>query len=120
MAFGKMGIRAWSREWRQSDWRETIPLASGRECPRCWATVCGGKSWRAHWSKHDDDDDQLAELDQALRTCIESVRVIAVELEKRGVVTIRGGGGEDPEVPELRGRVIGNGPLPEEMRGGGE
>ena len=117
MAFGKMGIRAWSKEWRQSDWRETIPLASGRECPKCLATVCGGKSWRGHWSKHDEDEDRLEEMHQQLVALSKAMRHLAIEA---GHGDWYGVEEEAEAVPVLGGRVIGNGPLPEEMRGGGE
>ena len=124
MPFGKMGIRAWSREWRMSDWRETIPLASGRECPDCFATVCSGKSWRAHATMHAEEAAQLEQLDQAVRTLARAVRMLAVEAGHGDWYDA----GERPELDEyagdepeaLTGYVIGSGPLPAETRGGGE
>lgn len=117
MAFGKMGIRAWSREWRMSDWRETIPLASGRECPDCFATVCGGKSWRSHAAKHAEEAGQLDQLDQAVRELARAVRILAREAGHGDWYEHAEEAGEEPAVS---GYVLGNGPLPAETRGGGE
>lgn len=114
MGFKTHSIRAWAKEWRQSDWRETIPLSSGRECPDCLATICGGKSWREHARREAEDAELFNQLVQA-------VRVIATALEKQGIVTVRVDGGEDQDdAAPVGGVVIGSGPLPEEMRGGGK
>ena len=113
MPFKSASIRRWKQEWRQSDWRETIPLSLGRECPECLATVCGGASWRAHEAWHDEQLEWRRRVNSAIRQLA----------AKAGMTEIRPAGEDDDEglgEEPVSGYVLGNGPLPAETRGGGE
>ena len=115
MPFKRQSVRAWEREWRESDWRETIPLASGRECPECWATICSGRSWRAHWAKHTRDGEQRQEMHEQIRVLSKAVRILAVQA---GHADWYPDHHEAVETPPMEGFVIGSGELPPETRGG--
>lgn len=125
MAFKRQSVRAWAREWRESDWRETVPLSSGRECPRpgCKATICGGKAWRDHWAGHDRQDEERrarAEWEEwAVRTIYELCEKAGIDLEPHPSGTeFYLDGMARPKVTD--GYVVGVGELPEELRGGSE
>ena len=122
MPFKRQSVRAWEREWRESDWRETIPLSSGRECPNCWATVCGGKAWRAHWAKHQRDADRIKALQDQVAALSRAVRELAVQAGHADWYPAADEPGESDDLDERLTRkaafVIGRGELPEEMRGG--
>lgn len=117
MLFKGQTVRQWEREWRTSDWRETIPLASGRECPACFGTICSGASWRAHALKEQQDAEELAAMRNQIAVLSRAVHELAIEA-----------GHSDwyPDAPEpaetqvTDGYVIGSGELPAETRGGTE
>jgi hypothetical protein len=73
-------------------WPVIIALYDGRECPRCGALVCGPRAKRKHESYHREIDDAIGELDSS----------------------------SEPEIREAEGYIVGNGPLPASVRGGGE
>ena len=104
-------------EWRKSDWTPTDPLHHSRACPRCKVDVSGGQSWRDHWAWHRAEDDERAMLDHAVRQLARAVRVLALET---GHDDWYARPDEAEDGPVVGGIVIGNGQLPEEMRGGGE
>lgn len=126
--FKTQSVRAWEKEWRESDWRETIPLASGRECPACLATICSGRSWRAHWARHVRDDERLDEMHAQIRVLSKAVRILAVQAGHADWYPAPDAAPEERDWPEdLDERltrktafVLGQGDLPEEMRGGSE
>lgn len=72
-------------------WPLIIGLYDGRECPDCGSLVCGKAAKRVHQRFHRDLEDQLGADDEPER-----------------------------ELREPDGYVIGNGPLPASVRGGGD
>jgi hypothetical protein len=73
-------------------WPVIIPLYDARECPECRALVCGRGPQREHERWHRDLHERLNDLDDTV----------------------------DAVVPELEGYIVGNGPLPASVRGGGD
>ena len=119
MVFKRQSMREWAREWRESDWRETIPLSSGRECPNCWATVCGGKAWRAHWAKHARDADRIKALQDQVAALSRAVRELAVQAGHADWYPAVDEPDEDGgEAAPPAGYILGQGELPPETRGG--
>ena len=117
MIFKGQSVRQWEREWRESDWRETIPLASGRECPECLATICSGRSWRAHWAKHTRDSERLETMHEQLAILSRAVRELAIASGHQDWYPDRH---EVIDTQVTDGYVIGSGELPAETRGGAE
>lgn len=90
-------------------WAEVLHAYGGQACPKCGAVVIGDN----HRAQHQVLHGQLETLDDAVRTLGKALRELAMEAGHEDWY-------EPEDAPPLGGVVIGNGPLPEEMRGGGE
>lgn len=105
-----------------SKWPIVLPLYDGRQCPECSAVVFGWQAQQTHKTYHK----RFAALDKAVRQLIEAVRVLATDAGFAiREAPVEDGGEDDDEGLDVDerlqvkvGRVLGTGPLPEEMRGG--
>lgn len=93
-------------------WTTVLHAYGGQACPQCGAVVIGDN----HRAQHRVHHSQLEALEQAVRKLAEGVRELAREAGHGDWY----GGEEDQEAAPPGGIVVGNGQLPEEMRGGGE
>lgn len=64
---------------RRPRWRLVLQLYDGRECPECYAIVCGADAKIAHRQRHDSQREQLEMLAEAIRVICQKIGLVTAD-----------------------------------------